>query len=226
MIRKNLWFLLILILSLPGAMPALAKSAVSADTISARRAFVEMPATVLDLLPRSTRLDMLDFFDVDSVYQAPNAMEGLSHLETVTPDYLKVDITPISSLQFKVLKDNKGADVVMTIYTTGGGDESKDSDIRFYNSSMVELPREKILVLPQLKDFFSIPPGSVTTMKEIEQMVPFYTMEFNASPGSNDVIGKITVGEFMDPDDYNIARLFEKPSIKMIWDGKKLKPGK
>ena len=30
----------------------------------------------------------------------------------------------------------------------------------------------------------------------------------------------------MNIDDYNIVRLFERPYIKMVWDGKKLKPEK
>lgn len=221
---KKLLILTALILSLGNFKTLAAKSSVNPDTISARRAFVKMPATVIDLLPKSTRLDMLDFFDVDSVYNAVNAMEGFSHLEAVTPDYLKVSITPVSTMQFKILKDKKGNDIVMTIYTVGGGREAKDSEINFYNSQMEPLDKDKYMKVPQLKDFFDIPRGSITTMKEIEQMIPFSTIEYNASPDSDVVTASLTVGQFMNQDDYNIVKLFERSSINLKWDGKTLKP--
>ena len=223
---KKLLLFLILILSMAASQSSSAKSAVSPDTISARRAFVEIPATVLDLLSKSTRLDMLDFWDVDSVYNAVNQMEGLSHLNEVTPDFLEVVITPVSTMQFKILKDKKGNDLVMTIYTVGGGREAKDSEIKFYDTSLQELDSSKLLELPELKEFFEIPRSSITKMKEIEEMIPFYTVCYQAAPGVDTVTGKLTIGQYMSEDDYHIVKLFEKPEIKMVWDGKKLKPSK
>lgn len=221
---KKLILILTLILSLSVSMPSAAKSAVGPDTISARRAFVEMPATVLDLLPKSTRLDMLDFFDVDSIYNAVNSLEGISSLEAVTPDYLKVRLTPVSSMQFKVLKNKKGNDIVMTIYTVGGGREAKDSDIRFFDTQLQELNRDKFMKLPELKDFFNIPKESKTTMKEINDLIPFATMEFNASPGSDIVTGKLTVGQFLSQEDYDYIKSLERPQVTLRWDGKTLRP--
>ena len=221
MIRK---LLTVLILSTVTLLPTTAKSVVSTDSITARRAFVEMPATVLDLLSKSSRLDMLDFFDVDSIYRAVNALEGFSYLEKVTPDYLKVVVTPVSTLQFKILKDKKGNELVMTIYTVGGDSDAKDSDIRFFNAELEELDRSKLLKLPLLKDYFDIPRGDKTALNEIEQLVPFSTVEFEAAPASNIVTGKLTVGNFMSQEDYGIVRRYERPGISLVWDGKTLSP--
>ena len=221
MIRK---LLIVLILSMVTLLPSPAKSVVSTDSITARRAFVEMPATVLDLLSKSSRLDMLDFFDVDSIYRAVNALEGFSYLEKVTPDYLKVVVTPVSTLQFKILKDKKGNELVMTIYTVGGDSDAKDSDIRFFNAELEELDRSKLLKLPLLKDYFDIPRGDKTVLNEIEQLVPFSTVEFEAAPASNIVTGKLTVGNFMSQEDYGIVRRYERPGISLVWDGKTLSP--
>ena len=221
MIRK---LLIVLILSMVTLLPSPAKSVVSTDSITARRAFVEMPATVLDLLSKSSRLDMLDFFDVDSIYRAVNALEGFSYLEKVTPDYLKVVITPVSTLQFKILKDKKGNELVMTIYTVGGDSDAKDSDIRFFNAELEELDRSKLLKLPLLKDYFDVPRGDKTALNEIEQLVPFSTVEFEAAPSSNIVTGKLTVGNFMSQEDYGIVRRYERPGISLVWDGKTLSP--
>lgn len=191
------------------------------DTISARRAFVEMPSKVLDLIAKDTRLDMLDFFDADSVWQAKNELEGISCLETVTPTYLKVKITPVSTMQIKILKDKKGNDLVMTIYTTGAEGDSKDSDVKFYSPSMTELKSADYLKMPMLKDFFDIPRGSLTSMKEIEALVPFYTVEFKASANDDNLEAVFTPGDFMTLEDQKLVNLFLKPDIKYIWDGKK-----
>lgn len=191
------------------------------DTISVKRAFVEMPVNTLDLLNRSTRLDMLDYFAVDSVYKAENALEGESYLISVKPDYLKLQLTAVSTLELKVVRSKKGGDIVVSVYTISGDSQAPDSDIKFFDSNMKELPRDKYFRLPDLKDFFEIPKGSVTTMKELKQMIPFPTIEYFLSPGSDEIKAKLTVGTFMDKDDYNIMKLFLKPEIFFRWNGSK-----
>ena len=50
---------------------------------TAAKAFVTAPQTVLPLLDSTTRLDMLDYYEADSIYRVKNALEGLSSLDTV-----------------------------------------------------------------------------------------------------------------------------------------------
>ncbi|MDE7380507.1 MAG: DUF3256 family protein, partial [Muribaculaceae bacterium] len=176
-------------------------------------------ANVLNLLKKSTRISMLHYFDADSIWKAPNAMEGVSELITVRPDYLKVRITDVSTLQIKLLPFRSGQ-LVMTIYNIGK-EPGGDSDIRFYNSELQEIPSDKFIKMPQLKDFFDIPKGSLTTMKEIQGMLPFYTTIFNADADSTTLEAEITVGEYVSTDDYNILKLFMRPRLKYTWNGKK-----
>lgn len=129
----------------------------------------------------------------------------------------------MSTLDLKVVKTKKGADLVVSVYTISGDNQASDSDLKFFDSSMNELPRDKYLKLPDLSYFFDIPKGSLTTMKEIKEMVPFPTIEYFLSPGSTDIKAKLTVGAFMDQDDYNIMKLFLKPEITYRWDGKSYK---
>lgn len=193
------------------------------DTISARRAFIEMPALVLDLLPKDTRLDMLAFWDVDSVWDATNEFEGKSRLTALTDDFAKVEITPVSTMQIKVLPYGKNGQVVMTIYTTGGDGESKDSDIRFYDTAMNELDSSKFFRIPDLKEFFSFPKGSKTKISEIEDIMPFYTIDFEASATDDTLTGRLTPGDFLTVEDLKLVSLFMVPEIKYIWNGKNFK---
>ena len=146
--------LLILIVALlPLALGA--KKEETPDTISARRAFIEMPASVLELISTDTRLDMLDYFDAGSPYTAINELHGNSRLKTLTPDYAEVEVTPVSRLQIKVLPMKKGNQIVMAVYTTGDSIGTRDSDIYFFDAGMNPLPAEKYLKLPKLSEFFS-----------------------------------------------------------------------
>ena len=195
----------------------------TADTVfTARKVFEKLHSSALEILPPSTRLDMLDYWDVDSVYKASNAMEGLSWLENVTPGFLKVRITEVSSLEIKLLPDKKGK-IVMTVYTVGDDVQAQDSRIRFYDESLAELPSEKYLVMPRLKDFFEIPKGSATKIKEIEQMIPFPTVAFSANPDNDNLEARLTVEKYINQDDWNIAKLFVKPSVTLEWKKGKYK---
>ena len=149
-------------------------------------------------------------------------MQGLSWLENVTPSYLKVRITPVSTLEIKILPSKKGR-LAMTIYTVGDDVQAQDSEIKFYDSNLVKLDTEKYLEMPRVKDFFDIPKGSATKMKEIEQMIPFPTLAFTANSDNNNIEARLTVEQYINQDDWNIAKLFVKPYITLDWKKDKYK---
>lgn len=182
-------------------------------------AFINIPDTILPLISRSTRMDMLDYFRVDSTYRATNEMGGYSSLEKVSGDYLKVRISDVSTLELKVLPWGKSGRVIASVYTICG--PAADSELRFFSPDMKPVKCQKFFKLPELKDFFSIPKGSLTKMKEIEAMVPFPTIEYDLSENSCDLTGRLTAGEYINQDDYNIMKLFLRPSLQWRWNGSK-----
>ena len=191
-------------------------------SFTARAVFEKLQCSALDILPLTTRLDMLDYWDVDSVYKASNAMEGLSWIETLTADYLKVRISSVSTLEIKILPTKKSK-IVMTVYTVGDDVQAQDSEVKFYDENLAELPAAKYFVMPQIKDFFDIPKGSATKMKEIEQMIPFPTIALSANPENDNLSARLTVEQYVNEDDWNIAKLFVKPDITLEWKKDKYK---
>lgn len=196
-----------------GAAPA------KTEELTARSVFEKMQAPALEILGRSTRLDMLDYWDADSVYLASNALGGLSSIKSLDRDYMKVEVTPVSSFEIKLLPGDKEK-LVMTIYTVGDSVQAADSQVEFYDSSLRKLDSGKYLRIPDLKDFFEFPKGSVTTMKEIREMIPFSTVEYMAGGDNNSLRARLTIGDFLNTDDYNIVKLFLKPEIRAEWKGK------
>ena len=212
---------LILIISalLPSAA-ALGKE--SSDTISARRAFIEMPETVLDLISADMRLDMLDHYDADSVGKGINTLRGEAAITQLTPDFINVDLTGVSTLQYKIFRQKNGSDVLLSIYTVGEKDGERDSEIIFYDSNLSPLKTDKFIKKPQLSDFFDLK-GYKTKMKEIEELIPFYNISYEANPGSNEVRAKLSFGDAMPLEDLKLIEMFLKPEIIYTWNGKELK---
>lgn len=188
------------------------------------KAFMDLDVNVLEILSKDAREYMVLFLQADSLAEVPNEFNGFSRIEEVSEDYLKVKLTEVSSFQIKILKTLKNQDIVMTIYTIGDSTEAPDSQISFFSyPGLTKLEADKYIKLPDLKDFFEIPKGSLTSMKEIRQMVPFPTMVFTTGPSDDILRGSLTVEKYVNMDDYNILKLFLKPELKYYWDGKKFK---
>ena len=189
-------FLLSAILTVLLPLVATAKGKENPDTISARRAFVEMPGYVLDLLPKDTRLDMLDYFDANTDYTATNDLRGASRLKTLTPDFAEVEVTPSSTMQLKVLTRPGGSQVILANYITGAPGETQDSRLYLFDSRMRPLPTAKLLKEPALEDFFDLKEMGMKK-KELEKLVPYYTVVYDLSPDSGLMRARLTLDEIL-----------------------------
>lgn len=194
---------------------------VAVDTLTAREAFVEIPANVLDIIPRRARLDMIDYYSPDSVRHVPNAMEGLSGIiPPLSKDFMAVEITPVSEFQLRVLDGGKKRQTLVTSYTVGDSLQAKDSDVRFYDASMHQLRREKLIKLARIEDFID-PRLDKNERKALMTLVPFPSMVYTLSPESDCLKVSLTVDRYMGRED------FEKLKPHLIkeriyrWNGKK-----
>lgn len=193
------------------------------EALTAREVFTRLPIGVLDLLNRSTRLDMLDYFDADSLWSAPNAMEGVSRLNTVKPDYLSLQVTDVSTLAIRILP-TKREPVVMVLYTVGSEEEGPDTEVQFFDASLRPLDTGKYLSMPKPGDFLDIPKG--TDRKEIEALLPFPTIEWKVSEDAPLLQGRMTLGSHLPLESADRIRPLLKPWLSWTWDGSRWKPRK
>lgn len=195
---------------------------VSTYALTAREAFADLPISVLDLLKRSTRLDMLDYYDVDSLWVAPNVMEGTARLDTVTDDYLRVRITPVSRLQIKVLEDTKSRKpLVMTIYTVGTENDAPDSDVRFFDEKLRPLRADRYFRMPDIRTFL-LRDGAITP-KEAGELIPFPTVKLTTGPGTPVLKGRLTLGDHMPRESYDKVLPLIRKDMTWSWTGSKWK---
>ena len=112
--KATKWLLMVCCLAISVAGHA---SMNESDLLTASKVFADAPLEVLDMLRPSTRLDMLDYYiQADSMLNATDALGGTSRIELMSPDYMKVSVTPVSTLEIKILSQGK-RQIVMTLYT-------------------------------------------------------------------------------------------------------------
>lgn len=200
------------------------KAEAAAADNPAKDAFLRLDVNVLEVLSKDTREYMMSYWEADSVVKVANEFNGLSHLDTVAPGYLKVRLTNVSTLEIKILPLKNGEKLAMTVYTIGGRSEAPDSELGFFSyPELQRLETKKYFKAPELKQYFEIPKGCTTNIKEIKEMIPFPTYVFSVSPKDDNLTGRLSIGDYINQDDYNILKIFLKPEVKYLWDGKAFK---
>lgn len=212
-----------------GVLPIPNVNAENVTDGAAAKFFADMPLSTMELINRNRRLDMLDYYANDSICEVPNGMEGMSHLISVTPDYLKVSITPVSEMSITVLPLSKDT-VYQTIYTLGSNNQAHDSQINFYTKDYASLPVKKFLKFPVLQDFILPKYRKNKYAKElVYQTIPFPTISFESEPTTKQLKARLTSSEIIGKMEFKKIEEFVTPELTYIWDGSKYelqKPGK
>ncbi len=199
-------------------------SAEAEPVTDAAGAFVRLPASCLKLLDRNTRLDMIDYYAADSVWTAKNAMQGYSRLDTVTPEYLKVRVTDVSTCQIRLLPFRKGGNIVAVVYTISSGDGAPDSQLFFFDEYLRPVEQKKYFTQPAMKQLICIPHADKKESKRLEALIPFPTIEFFLSPTDNNLVGELTIGKYMTAEDYAAVEPYLTRRMVYLWDGHRFRP--
>lgn len=217
--RLPKWLFLLICLAFSAAGHAsIMEADKSANPLTASKVFAEVPLEVLDMLRPSTRLDMLDYYtQADSILVATDALGGSSRLIAVAPDYLKLEVTPVSTLEIKLLQAGK-KQIVMTLYTVGTDEMAKDTEVRFFDAQLRPLDSRKFLKAPKLSDFFTLK-GSGISEKTLQEMVPFTAVEYSVGPGETPLKATLTSLQAISQEDSDLLTGILTPTLTAPWKG-------
>lgn len=181
--------------------------------------FISAPSSIIKLLPTLERMDMIDYFNSDENIGVQNRLDGNSKVISLTPEVIKVLVTPQSTLQIAVLPTAKNDTLIACIQTlemTG-----KDSQLKFYSPEWKELKADKYFTAPQWKDWVTDTGKEI--LGEIEAQVPFmlYSIEMNES--GNEITVTNQLETFLDQDQYAMLGDKLKKQIAYKWDGSRYK---
>lgn len=121
----------------------------------AKTYFKNMPDSLCPLLTSVNRADCIDFLESKMKAEVTNRFGGKSEMTELTPDYIRLQMTPQSSWQMKLLATSDSTKLICTVSTACA--PACDSDVHFYTTRWEELPAASFLTLPEMKDFLAIP---------------------------------------------------------------------
>lgn len=189
------------------------------DVLSPLKVFADLPLEVTEIIRPSTRLDMIDYYtQADSLLTVTNALGGESRFEVVTPDYLRVTVTPVSTLEIKLLTAGK-KQIVMSLYTTGDSDGARDTEVRFFDSELKTLDNGKYLKAPKLTDFFTLK-GSGLSETDLKEKVPYAAVEYTTGPGVTPLKATLTTLRVISEEDSDLLTPILTTELTREWKGK------
>lgn len=126
----------------------------------AKNCFINMPDSMSSLLTSVNRADCIDFLESKMKAEVTNRFGGKSEMTELTPDYIRMQMTPQSTWQMKLLPVNDSTKIVCTVSTVCA--PACDSDVHFYTTDWEELPTETYLSsFPVMDDFIMAAPDTV-----------------------------------------------------------------
>ena len=118
-----------------------------------RDVFADEPGKVFTLLPKTTRLDMLDYYDNEQLVSAKNNMGDESQLIKVDENFLHIRMSATRTVQMLMVPTKK--DTLVAVIETFET-PAKDSHISFYDAQWCPLVN-KHFKMPSLDDFACSP---------------------------------------------------------------------
>lgn len=178
----------------------------------------EMPDSILPLLTKVNRLDMLDFLNEGMKSVVVNRLDGKSELVEADEDYVRVRYSEKSEVCFRLFYFRDSVPMVCMVHTFGN--ELRDSRVRMFDSSWNEIDAARLLAVPGLDDFIvkGAARDSVARFKEVSQL---RSIEAELSDRSNLIRFRYTGLGFLGQDSARYSVYVRQTPLEYKWNGKR-----
>ena len=185
---------------------------------SAKACFTSMPDSLSPLLTAVNRADFIDFLESKMKAEVTNRLGGKSEMTELTSDYIRVQVTPQSSWQMKLLAVNDTTRLICTVATVCA--PACDSHIDFYTSGWKKLPSSSYLpTLPAMDDF--IAPASDTTdvyrYQDARLQADMLLMKADLSAGDATLTFTFTTPDYMEKEAAEKLKPFLRHPVSYVW---------
>lgn len=200
-----------------------------AEAKTIRELFADEPDDIFILLPKSTRLDMLDYFDVGKMVKVENSLSSgkkVSRLLKVTDSSIDVAVTQSSQVSMTLLTSAKADSVIAVVQTYQV--PYFDSQISFYDVDWNKLNTSKYFDAPTVKSFI-LPGTDKKIVNDILQSVKFSLISYSieqADNGDVTLTASLNLEGVMVKEDYDRIKDFLSKTIVYRLSNLKFKPTK
>lgn len=185
-----------------------------------REWLVSMPDSVIPLLVKNRRLDLIDFYDARMEATVTNLLDGKSHLKTLTDDFVELSYTGASDVTMKLLAVNDTTDILCMVTTMKGKSTVSDSRIAFFDKQWQPLKATDYIDEPCIEDFRSIQQSDSTQWAWSKLDIFFSTYHLSAESTSLKCV--LTTTDYLSADDRKeVIPYLRKEPITYRWDNGK-----
>ena len=171
----------------------------SVQAQEAKKLFVNMPDSLSPLLTSVNRADCIDFIESKMKAQVDNRFGSKSEMTDLSKDYIRMQMTPQSSWQMKMLALNDTTHVICVVNTVCA--PACDSDIRFYTTDWTPLSTASFITLPVMDDFLSVPDSSdVYAFDEASRSADLLLMKVDLNKENAELTVSLTTPEYMSKE--------------------------
>lgn len=180
--------------------------------------FVHMPNSILPLFSDVNRADCIDFIASNMEAKVTNRLEGQSVMDTLTTDYLHIQVTKASTFALKMLPYKKDT-LLVAIHTVKAPEG--DSEVTVYNQHWRKLKTADFVHVPVLDDFFKSPAlgtdaaakDSMQTFQHIKQWFTMNLMKAEMSPAHDSITWTCTTPETFSEEDLKQLKPYWKDKL-------------
>ena len=170
----------------------------------AKTFFKNMPDSLSPLLTAVNRADFIDFLESKMKAEVTNRFGGKSEMTELASDYIRIQMTPQSSWQMKLLATSDSTKVICIVSTACA--PACDSDVHFYTTDWEELPSSSsFLTPPVMKDFLSLP----DTVMDYEVR--------DAGAKDNTLTFTFTTTDYMDKEAAEKLKPYLRRPVVYVW---------
>ncbi|KAA6325777.1 hypothetical protein EZS27_025045 [termite gut metagenome] len=191
----------------------------------AKKLFLTMPDSFTPLLTPINRADFIDFLENKMQAQVKNKFEKRSEMTDLTPDYIRIQMTPQSTWQMKLLAVNDTTKVICAISTACA--PVCDSHIRFYTTDWKELPTQNYLPkLPTQDDFFQIPSDSISLDEydKIRMKTELSFIKADLSKTGNTLSFTFTTLDYIGKEETETLKGYLREVVTYEWKERRFQP--
>ena len=182
----------------------------------AKKIFVNMPDSLSPLLTAVNRADCIDFLESKMKAKVENRFGRESEMTELSKDYIRVQMTPQSTWQMKLLATSDTTQVICTVSTACA--PVCDSNIQFYTTDWKELPiSDFITAMPAMDDFFETPDSAAYEYNHARLQADMLLMKIDLSASDNTLTFTLTTPEYMEKETADKLKPFiRRPILRSL----------
>lgn len=162
--------------------------------------FISEPGNLLSLISKSSRMDMIDYYNDGRMVDIKNAMGGTSHFIHVNDRYISLQTSNSSTLELLLQPISKNDSIIVAITTCEL--PAKDSRIVIYNTNWKPLDATKHFRSVKMEDFIRIPKGDKTKKQTVLDAIEFPIISYSINPENHSITAHHGLKEYMSKEDY------------------------